>query len=235
MSFLKSLFDKTPSVAEVDQAVTDLNDRAREIEARLSEINPSEMANGPTLYHQTLTDGSPKDVSELEREYELLKIEARQIEARLVELGPVRDQAAAIEAAKALPGHIKALPALIDEYDAALATLEGVKQKVDNKVSEILQARRAMNGNGRDVPAVPEKIVERIASIRGLTEPESKDRFSMARQYLYRDLAGGKSPRFRGDDDPRKGKYIRGHDKQGNPDLKFHPEQKLFVNDGDKT
>ncbi|MEE4303308.1 MAG: hypothetical protein V2J19_04075 [Wenzhouxiangella sp.] len=232
MNLFKSLLERTPSVAEVDQAREQLLKRQQEVEARRAEINPDDMQAGPTKYHQALRDGTPEEVQKLEREFELLNIERRQIEHRLVELQPVRAKAEAAEAAKALPGHIKALPAMLDDYDKALAALNKARARVDNQISLIHSARRAMDGNGRDVPAVPERIIERISDMKGFTEPDSVHRYSGARQLLYRDLAGDKSPRYRGDDDPKKGKYKRGVDRQGTPDPAAHPEHGIVDGEG---
>lgn len=185
----KLLKKAKPATQEVREAIAVLQARQKEIEARALEIMPASgfSSAGPERIRVQL-EGEPADLVVLDRELELLKAELSAMPAKHDALRKRLEQAEADEAARSLPAQVKALPDELKRLQAAQAAADHARAELQEALTAIGQARRAIEGQGGKAPAVDYPTAAAIADALGLQQPEAPTHYSRARAELFQRL-----------------------------------------------
>lgn len=186
----KIIGSKTPSPAgEIRQAQQQIEQRRLEIEQRLDDVAENFQCSGQPgpARKQALLEGDPATIVAMDDEIRLLKAELKTFGPQSAELATRLEQAEKTEAAKRLPGLIKAHPGQVEAYRAALATLDAAKAAFYEHVSQIQGARRLA---GDDSPALTLEQALETADLKGFHESEAELRYNGFRRQLCFDLAG---------------------------------------------
>ena len=218
--------DPSPT-QQIRDAQSELVKRRAEINERLAATEPPGALGGGGPDHQrVLATGSAEELVEMDKERERLQAEHRQLDWQEQRLRERMQEAEREEALQALPGQIDTLPAKIEKYVEAQAAMQAAQSALDEAVDAVTAGRQKI---GDDAPTVDHVVVEQIAEIRGMQEPDSPHEFSSARAWLFRRLTGELTPRARGEGAELRGRDRFAEDEHDDAELRLrHPESSIW-------
>lgn len=181
--------DKPTPADEIRNAQRQIEQRNAEIMQRLDDIAENFQFSGEPgpARKKALIDGDPAAIVAMDDEHKLLKAELKTLGAQANELLPRLEEAERAEAAKRLPGLLKAHTAELKAYKQALAAMEAAKRTFDEHIDGIIGARRAV---GDKAPALSLEQALEVADLKGFHESEKLLRYNHHRRQLCFDLAG---------------------------------------------
>ena len=178
-----------PAVADVEAAIAEANQRSKEVQERIADIEPGSIINsgGTSTRSRIMTEGEPGDLVALDRELDELKAERQQLEHRSELLRKKLDEAKRAEAIAALPSLRKALPDQCARLEKARAAAAEAERKFRDEVGKYTDAVQA-SGVEDDYSLQP--LATRVCDLLGFDE-SGPGKYSGARANWFKRLGAG--------------------------------------------
>ena len=145
------LFDGKSQPDKIKAAIAQVQARKKEADARLQQIQGAPFPG--TERNRIILEGAPADLVALDEELTLLEAETTQLDAMETQLHAEHERALVRGYPPAARKAAKALPAALDDLEAAEAALEAAKRAVADKLGEIALAAKYCRDEGPFIDA----------------------------------------------------------------------------------